>query len=164
VNLWAQSGLKARHVAILGGGLAVYDVVATSVLPLMDDLIARLGGLPFAPLVAWEAGGQRLGIGLGDLLMASVFPLVMRKAFGRRAGWMALASVLVVTAILLALLALGIVRVTLPAMVALGPLMVAQYVFWARRLGPERTTREYLEAEPLRSLPKRPSELSPTVS
>jgi hypothetical protein len=47
-----------------------------------------------------------------------------------------------------ALLDLGLVRRTIPAMVALGPLTVAQYLFWRRR-GPERTTREYLQAEPL---------------
>src|SRR5439155_17604804 len=29
-----------------------------------------------------------------------------------------------------------------------GPLMVAQYLFWARRLGTERTTWQYLQAEP----------------
>jgi ABC-type uncharacterized transport system YnjBCD permease subunit len=49
---------------------------------------------------------------------------------------------------LLALLDLGLVRTTIPAMVALGPLTVAQYLGWRRR-GRERTTWEYLQAEPL---------------
>ena len=49
---------------------------------------------------------------------------------------------------MLALLDLRVVRVTVPAMVALGPLMVAQYLFWARRLGAERTTWQYQQAEP----------------
>jgi hypothetical protein len=40
------------------------------------------------------------------------------------------------------------VRATIPAMVALGPLTVAQYLGWRRR-GRERTTWEYLQAEPL---------------
>ena len=47
---------------------------------------------------------------------------------------------------LLALLDLGLVRATIPAMVALGPLTVAQYLGWRRR-GRERTTWEYLQAE-----------------
>ncbi len=34
-----------------------------------------------------------------------------------------------------------------PLMVVLGPLMLLQYAYWHRR-GPERTTREYLAAEP----------------
>ena len=51
----------------------VYDFVATSRLPLMHDLVTRLAGLPFAPLVAWHTGaGQHgLGVGLGDLLLWS---------------------------------------------------------------------------------------------
>jgi hypothetical protein len=36
-----------------------------------------------------------------------------------------------------------------PVMVVLGPLMVLQYAWWARRRGPERTTRQYLQVEPL---------------
>jgi hypothetical protein len=38
---------------------------------------------------------------------------------------------------------------TFPVMTVLGPLMVLQYLWWSRRLGPERTTRAYLLAEPL---------------
>ena len=49
---------------------------------------------------------------------------------------------------LLALLDLGLVRATIPAMVVLGPLTVAQYLVWRHR-GRERTTWEYLQAEPL---------------
>jgi hypothetical protein len=83
-NLWAQAGMKARDAALLGAGLVVYDFVATFQLPLMSDLIERLASLPFAPLVAWPAGESWAGVGLGDLLVAAVFPLVVRKAFGTR--------------------------------------------------------------------------------
>ena len=149
-NLWAQSGMKARDAAVLGGALTVYDFIATSRLPLMTDLMTRLSGIPLAPLVAWEAGeGRWLGVGLGDLLLATVFPLVMRKAFGRGAGLAAMALALAALGAMLALLALEVVRVTIPAMVALGPLMVLQYVYWVRRRGAERTTWQYLEAEPV---------------
>jgi hypothetical protein len=148
-NLWAQSGLKARDAAVLAGALAIYDVVATAWLPLTDTLLGRLAGLPFAPLVAWPAGpAGGLGIGLGDLLLATVWPLVFRKAYGRRAGRTAAALAVATLAGLLALLALGLVRATIPAMVVLGPLIVAQYLVWRHR-GRERTTWEYLQAEPL---------------
>jgi hypothetical protein len=64
-NLWAQSGMKARHVALLVGVVAVYDLSATSLLPLTTDLIGRLAGLPFAPLVIWgtrpRSPGDRSG-------------------------------------------------------------------------------------------------------
>jgi hypothetical protein len=143
-NLWAQSGMKARDVTILGGVLAIYDLVATSLLPLMGQTMGRLAGLPLNPLVAWrvEGGGTAL-IGLGDLLLAAVFPLVLRKAYGWRAGQGALALSLAALATLFALP----LTTLFPVMVVLGPLMIAQYVFWARR-GPERTTHAYLRAEP----------------
>jgi hypothetical protein len=38
-TLWAQSGMKARDVAMLAGALTFYDLVATSLLPLTSDLI-----------------------------------------------------------------------------------------------------------------------------
>src|SRR5438270_7326187 len=124
----------------------VYDFVATSQLPLMGDLFARLDGLPFTPRLAWPVGGDGwLAIGLGDLLLATVFPLVMRKAFGRSAGL--LAMVLGLGAIG-ALLALPLATI-FPVMVVLGPLMLAQYVYWSRRYRVERTTWQYLQAEPL---------------
>jgi hypothetical protein len=40
------------------------------------------------------------------------------------------------------------VEVGVPLMTGLGPLMVLQYAYWVRRRGQERTTWEYLQAEP----------------
>src|SRR5262245_54929972 len=84
-NLWAQSGMKARDVAILSGFLAVYDFIATTTLPLMSELVTRLSDIPFTPLLSWGVGKSALGIGLGDLLLITVFPLIMYRAFSRRA-------------------------------------------------------------------------------
>lgn len=79
--------MRARDLAILAGAIALYDLMATGFLPLTTDMIERLSGMPFLPMAAWPAGsGQWAGIDLGDLLMAPVGPLVMRKAFGRTAG------------------------------------------------------------------------------
>src|SRR2546423_9781628 len=102
--------------------------------------------------MAWGTGHHRLGIGLGDLLLATVFPLVMRKAFGRVAGLVALAGALGTLGALLTLLELAqragrSVPATLPAMTPLGPLMVLQYVYWVHRRGPERPTPDYLHAD-----------------
>jgi hypothetical protein len=145
-NFWAQSGMKARDVAILGAFLAVYDFIATSQLPLMSNLITRLAGLPLAPILAWGEGGNALGLGLGDLLFAAVFPLVMRKAFGRSAGVSALVLVLCAIGMVLALPSKGV----FPVMVVLGPLMVLHYLYWKGRRGQERTTCQYLQEEPSR--------------
>jgi hypothetical protein len=127
--------------------LMLYDFTATWLLPLMGDMMVRLAGLPLSPMFGWMVGDSSLwvGIGIGDLLLASVFPLVMRKAFGRRAG---------LTAMLLALVAIaGIMllplKVIFPVMIVLGPLMIGQYLYWSRRQGLERTTWQYLQAEPM---------------
>jgi hypothetical protein len=148
-SLWAQSSIKARDVAVLGGVLAIYDLIATSLLPLMMELIERLAIIPFAPVVSWGVGPDRFVIGLGDLLLATVFPLAMRKAFGRSAGMAAIAINLGAIAATMAFLQLARMEVAVPLMTGLGPLMVLQYGYWVRRRGQERTTWEYLQAEPL---------------
>ena len=154
-NLWAQSGMKARDAAILGAALAIYDLIATSLLPLMNDLFTRLEGLPFAPELAWpvNAAGDWLGIGLGDLVLAAVFPLVMRKAFGRRAGIAAMMVGLGAIGLLIVSVLVGFVEI-FPVMVVLGPLMVLQYIYWRQRQQ-ERTTWQYLQAEPMNRMVKR---------
>lgn len=142
-NLWAQGGAKARDMVVLGLFLALYDFIATARLPLMNTLIDRLSGLPLAPIIAWRSGNMTLSLGLGDLLMASVFPLVMRKGYGRTAGLVALALPLVAISGLLVFP----LRQEFPLMVILGPLMALQFLYWRRRQGPERTTRQYLLEE-----------------
>jgi hypothetical protein len=146
-NLWVQSGMGAREVTVLGAALAVYDFIATSQLTLMTDLIGRLSEIPFVPFLAWDAHGAGLGVGLGDLLLISAFPLAMRKSFGHEAGRFAFAAGIAVLAAVLAIIDLGIITTAIPVMVVLGPLMVAQFAFWSRR-APQRTTLEYLQAEP----------------
>jgi hypothetical protein len=148
-NLWAQSGMRARDATLLGAGLIAYDFVATSQLTLMDQLIERLSHGPLMPFVFWNAADGGLGIGFGDLVLASVFPLVLRKAYGRRAGVVATVVGLAAIALMMGLIDFGVVDRTVPAMVGLGPLMLVQYAFWRRRRGGERTTHEYLRAEPL---------------
>jgi hypothetical protein len=145
-NLQVQSGMKARDVALLGAFLTGYDFVATGWLPLTAELMRHLAGLPFSPTFAWPvAGGTWVGLGLGDVLFAALFPLAMRKAFGRTAGLSALGIGLAG----LVFVFLLPIQSIFPVMVVLGPLMVAQYLYWRRRSGPERTTRQYLLAEPL---------------
>jgi len=149
--LWVQSGMKARDLTILALALAVYDFVFTTQLPLMGELFHRLAGLPFAPLVVWpvEGASQWLGIGLGDLLLAAAFPLVMRKAFGRSAGLIALLIGFGALLLLLTRPLLGWQSAIFPVMVVLGPLMGLQYLYWWRVHGAERTMRHYLLAEPI---------------
>jgi hypothetical protein len=147
-NVLVQSGMRARDLAFLVSGLAVYDVIATTYLSLMGDLLRRLATLPFAPLVAWRQDGRWLAIGLGDLLMVALAPLVLRKAFGRTAGIVSAVSSVAAVAAMLAALRLRWIDSDIPAMVVLGPLLLPQYAWWRLRRGRERRTWEYLEAEP----------------
>ncbi len=151
-NLWAQGGLRARDLAVLAGAIALYDLVATGFLPLTTDLIDRLAGMSFLPMAAWPTGagaGQWAGIGLGDMLMAAVAPLVMRKAFGRTAGIAAMAIALAAIAGVLLVARWDALPETFPTMIVLGPLMVLHYLFWSRRSSAERTWARYLTEEPV---------------
>jgi hypothetical protein len=149
-NLWAQSGMRARDVTLLAGVLAIYDVIVTWLLTQTADLFSRLFGLPFAPIIAWPIGtsGSWLGIGVGDMLLATVFPLVIRKAFGRGAGAASLVSNLGLIVVLLTVTVFSQMQILFPVMLLLGPLMIVQYAYWRGRCGRERTTWQYLQAEP----------------
>lgn len=150
-NLWVQSGMRAHHVAVLAAMLTVYDIIATAQLSLMTDVLDRLTELPLMPLMAWGLPDQdtSLFLGLGDVLLVTLFPLVQRKAFGRTAGLVALGVGLAVVTVMLTLLSTGAVTTTIPVMAVLGPLIVGQYWYWRHARGTERTTWQYLRAEPL---------------
>ena len=149
-NVWAQGGLRSRDLAIFVGAITIYDLIATGVFPLTTDMIERLAGFPFLPMVVWPSGnGQWAGIGMGDLLMASVGPLVIRKAFGRGAGLVAVVIALGAIAGVLLISRWGALPETFPTMIVLGPMMIAHYLWLSRRSGGERTYARYLAEEPL---------------
>ncbi|MEU7748382.1 hypothetical protein [Nonomuraea sp. NPDC049158] len=131
-NMWAQTGMRAAHVAGLAGALTVYDALATGVSSLTADFVSRVEGLPFAPILATGYGPVSSLAGLGDCLMLAVWPLVAAKAYGRTAGWWAA----VVEGTLLLGLTLAVLLTDLefvPLLLPLGPLIVGQHLFWRRR-------------------------------
>lgn len=146
VNLWAQSGMKARDAAILGAALCVYDVLFTSLLSVMASLFNRIAVLPFAPMVAWPADYRWTGFGLGDMLMAAVFPLLICKGYSRRGGIVAMLLAWMAVAVVLTLPLLGVRYDLFPLMVVLGPLMIGQYLVWRKWRGVERTLAPYHQA------------------
>ncbi|MFE0132532.1 hypothetical protein ACFWY6_13320 [Streptomyces sp. NPDC059037] len=150
-NLWAQSGLKAAHAAVFAAVLTGYDALVTWQFSVTLQLFVKLTKLPLFPLVGWglEEVPTSFLIGLGDLLLLSLFPLVMRKAYGRTAGLSVLLTGLATTALIFVLIARDTIGHTIPVMVFLGPVIVAQYLYWRLTRGVERPTRQYLRAEPL---------------
>ncbi|MEU8699446.1 hypothetical protein AB0C61_17600 [Streptomyces sp. NPDC048680] len=142
-NMWAQSGMRSAHAAWFAGALACYDLVATGLTSVMDRFAAQVMGLPFAPLLAVTRGDPPVALGLGDLLLLVLFPLVAFKAFGRAAGLLAAGIGLAVSAAVSLLFALGALTGAFPLLTALGPLIVVQHVLWVRVRGAERTVAEW---------------------
>ncbi len=143
VNLWAQSGMKARDAAILGAALCVYDLLFTSILGMMGMLFERIALLPFAPMVAWPAPYGWVGFGLGDMLMAAVFPLLIYKGYSKAGGVVAMLLAWLAVAVMLILPLVGVRYDIFPLMVVLGPLMVVQYAVWRKWRGVERTLHQF---------------------
>ncbi len=140
-TLYAQAGMRARHVAFFGIALAVYDFIATIALPVMFEFIDRLTTLPMVPIVFW-GGEDSVALGLGDILLITLWTVVVYKAYGLRqsliAGFLGVGAV----AAMFFGFQQGILTNMVPAMVVLGPIMAVQYMLW-RRQGAERTMAEY---------------------
>jgi hypothetical protein len=139
-NLYVQSGIRARDVAVFGMLLAGYDLVATTMLPTMGNLLRKTIDLPFAPVFV---GPESAVIGLDDVLMLTLWTLVSLKSFGRAASWVATGTTLALTMGLALAIRTGLLTGLFPVMLAAGPLMTLQYLTWRRLRGPERTTATY---------------------
>ncbi len=146
-NLWAQSGMRLGDLSIFSALLAVYDTLSTLILPTQTSLYWRLVGMPFAPLIAWPSPKGWLAFGLGDLIVMCLYPLVMRKAYGRPAGIAAVLLDMGVVAFLLALSVSGILKIFFPVMALLGPIVVVHYLIYRSKGYQERTMRQYIQED-----------------
>lgn len=159
-NLWAQGGMRASHVAVLAGLLAGYDLLATGLSSVMSRFATELKGLPFAPMIALSGGSRPIAIGLGDLLILVLFPLVATKGLrpcGRFAGRPGRSGR---GRSHRALVPAGPDRSSRAVLTVLGPMIIAQYGLWRLRGRRERAIWEWRaglsaatrEADPLASL------------
>ncbi|MER7673717.1 hypothetical protein ABTY61_35360 [Kitasatospora sp. NPDC096128] len=148
-NLWTQSGLRAGHTAALAAALTAYDLAATTLTDTTARFFEQVRDRPFAPVLALTGGPQPVAAGLGDLLLLVLFPLVAAKAYGRAAAWSAALAGLLVTSAVSTCFALGLLSTGFPLLTALGPLIVAQHLYWRRRSGGERTTAQWRAGRPL---------------
>jgi hypothetical protein len=149
-NLYVQGGMRLRHVAWFALGLAVYDPLFSVVIPLTVRLADTFAGFPLDPSIGFRIGAENANIGIGDLLVYTLFTVATLKAYGRRAATAAVATVVVfgglvpvLVPLVLGSLAPGNVGFVVPAQTFFGPAAFALYL-WLRRRGPERSMRQYL--------------------
>jgi hypothetical protein len=150
-NLYVQGGMKLKHVAWFALILAGYDIVFTTLLPVNSHLAEEFLGWPLDPSFGMRFGLYNATIGIGDLLVFSLFLIASFKAYGRAAARLALALVVVfgLAAVCAAPLALDAfitsrTDVAIPAQTLFGPAAFLAYLWMRRRYGRERTMQDFL--------------------
>jgi hypothetical protein len=138
-NIWAQAGIRLSAFALFVAGLGVYDFVATTLLGLTGEMFVNLSQIPLQPLVGFGASshGQPAGLGYGDLVILTAWPLIAWKAYGRFGAGTALLAELALMAAMVALAALT--ESVIPVITPLAPLVLAQLLWLRRTQGEERT-------------------------
>lgn len=151
-NLYCQGGMRMLHVVWFIGLLAVYDVFFTTFVPLTNELLQDFLGYPFFPAMGFRVNFDNVAIGLGDLLIYSLYIITALKAYGRRAARLAFGLVLVFGALTPALVPLIIDYVDpradtlVPAQAWFGPPAILGYLWLRRRYGRERTMRQFMDS------------------
>jgi hypothetical protein len=152
-NLYLQGGMKLRHVAWLSLGLAFYDVLFAAYYPLTGRLLARYITHPLTPVLGMRFGEVDYAVGLGDLLVYSLFFVAAYKAYGARAAAIAAGVIVVMggfaTAFIPFLFNLQNANLDtlIPAQSLFGPAAFVAYLWMKRHYGRERTMAEYLASQ-----------------
>ena len=149
-NLYIQGGMKLRYVTWLAVGLAVYDIIFATLLPLTDELVAGYLAHPLDPLLGMRFGIDNYGVGLGDLLVYSLFLVATYKAYGAKAARIAYGLIVLMGAFVTAFIPFLLnfldteLDLLVPAQALFGPAALVCYLWMKRRYGRERTMGEYL--------------------
>ncbi len=152
-NLYVQGGMKLRDVAWLALGLACYDVLFASYYPLTGRLLARYITHPLTPVVGMRFGEVDYAVGLGDLLVYSLFFVATYKAYGKWAATIAAGVIAVMGGFATAFIPFVFnltnanLDVLIPAQSLFGPAAFITYLWMKRHYGRERTMAEYLASQ-----------------
>lgn len=152
-NLYLQGGMKLRHVSGLALALAGYDVLFSAYYPLTGRLIARYLTHPLTPLWGIRIGLVDYAIGLGDLLVYSLFFVAAYKAYGAKAARIAAVVIVLMggfaTAFIPFLFSFTNANLDelIPAQSLFGPAAFVTYLWMKRHYGRERTMAEYLASQ-----------------
>ncbi len=152
-NLYVQGGMRMRHVAWFALILGFYDAFFAFVFPVTQKLADRFEGLPLDPSIGFKMGPYIANIGLGDLLMFSLFTVAAYKGFGRKGAATALAVISVfgvflpsMAPLFIAAVIRGSIGIVVPAQIFFGPAAFVAYR-WLARSAPERSMREWYEVQ-----------------
>jgi hypothetical protein len=166
-NLYIQGGMRLRHVTWFAVGLAVYDPIFSMVIPITDKLAARFVAHPLDASIGYRLNGLSVNLGIGDLLVFSLFALAATREHGRRgaaAALTAIASFAALTPVLLpAFLHFGGTDggFVIPAQAFFGPAAALTYLWLTR-------TTVTPQAEPnagqARQLPRPRGQAAPVLS
>jgi hypothetical protein len=157
-NLYIQGGMRLSHVAWFALGLAVYDPVFSFVFPITDQLANRFAGFALDPSMGFRLGPNIQNIGVGDLLVFTLFVLAAYRGYGRRAAGVAAAAVVLVgcvVPVVLPTLVSGLNSeggFVLPVQTFFGPVAFLLYL-WFRRHGAEAPRWRRAQAAPVRAVP-----------
>jgi hypothetical protein len=153
-NLYVQGGMRLKHVAWFSLILAVYDAIFTLKWPVTNKLAERFLGYPLNPSVGFRMGIYNASLGLGDLLVYSLFLIAAYKAYGRLAARVSMVIVVIFGAVIPSLAPLlfrelidARTDLIVPAQSAFGPIAFLCYLWLRRRYGTERTTAEFLASD-----------------
>jgi hypothetical protein len=149
-NLYVQGGMKLKYVAWISLVLAVYDVVFATILPLTDKLVSGYLSHPLDPLLGFRFGIDNYGVGLGDLLVYSLFVVACYKAYGKAGlrigfGMVGFFGAFMTAAVPWVINVLDVeLDLLVPAQAVFGPAAFICYLWMRRRYGPERTMAQFI--------------------
>lgn len=130
---WAQTGMQVGHLIAIVMYLTVFDVVATPLSHIMRPLLNRLGEQqPQLIFTVPGAHGVAL-LGIGDVLVVVVVPLVVRRHYGAASGRVAAALCVLAYVIGMTPAAMR-PGVTIPLMLTLGPATLLAIAYGQRQI------------------------------
>ncbi len=175
-NLYVQGGMRLRHIAWFALILAFYDAFFNLVIPISQKLADRFEGQPLDPSIGFTLGVFNANIGIGDLLVYSLFIIAAYKGFGRKGVISSFAIIAIFGALMPALSPLVIssfvrqnIGIAVPAQAFFGPAAVITYWLLSRR-SPERSMAQWMSEqdalghEPIRVSTARRTRTRPAVA
>ena len=148
-NLYVQGGMRLRHIAWFALILAGYDLFFTTVIPLIQKLADKFAGHPLDASIGFATEYYNANIGIGDLLVYSLFIVAAYKGFGRKGLIASFVIIPIFGAILPSIAPMVLtyfirndVGIVVPAQLFFGPAAFVTYWLLSRHT-PERSLAEW---------------------